>query len=1168
MSTRKLTFSLASLIVLIGLLAAPAFVYAETVSTVAFTSTPSAAKGGNYGPGDKVQVTVTFSGAVDVVTTGGTPTIALTNDDAGVGALSYASGSGTAALIFESAALITNGATDTDGLQIGANSMTLNGGFIYDAGSTTDAATITHTAGLLVAAQTVDLEAPTYNYAANTNPFLVSSAPYHVGEEIEVRLAFGEAMVTAGAIAFQIGNGTNPDRYLHASASGTPANTVTFSYTVQSGDSGRARINGQIVPRSIKDEAGNLVSATTQLLGAATLDLGNVSTTQPTVTAVAITSTGPYTDTTAHAIEVTVTFSESVAVTGTPQIELTIGAGKAKADYASGSGSAALVFSYSIVDTDAGAVSIAANALALNGGSINAIDTFQNPAVLTHDAVMPTDTNQNVGAPPSTTDVTVGSKSYVVVVPPNHDAAALPANATPHTISNFPDLSIHFVTGGTIDIVVTGGAKHDVVISEIMLARDLAKAGGAGTMRPEAAQWIELYNKTDAAKTVTLNFSKGYPADDSATGTTDRLSSAVAPGWDFNTTFSGALTGSTQKGAEKNFVSLRRKQKDNAYFPAGTILDGWSAGSWTLTDTSKVFLAGRIGTPGMVNRVKAFTPAKFTAPAMNVTFSEIANRSDDTNEWIELKGPAGTNLKKYKIDLVTTYNSWETVYHFPDNDSNKIHSSGVFLLTDQNPAENELAAVLENGVPKDGVRYRIATLADLPNDGNFLLVLRDGGGKIQDVAGHVKDNALKKDNPYTTLWPLAGNVGTISSYNTLASGKVYARVRNIQGYSATAGNKLKESAFGAAGFTGIGYDRNATVSDVNGGTPGYPNGASISAGGDATKNIVISEIMYNDGDGRLAQWIELQNLSHTHGVNLHNWRLYIVNHAKGFDGKVMDEVWLRNMQIPPRQTALIVSRAGRNTTNLPKQRLMNLRRAKQLLNPMGFYLKLEAKSNEGDVNKRQAGDEAGNLVAFDPTDRRDHQAYTDPAWALPSGMDETGSRVSIARRTSPKLQKLDGLNARHWVVSDIDRRISRMTSITYYGRVSDIGSPGQSVGSVLPVSLSKFRAERLESGEIVIRWTTESELDNAGFNILRSETRDGQFTKLNEQMIAGQGTTSERTAYDFVDKTAKPNVVYYYQIQDVSLDGDVATLRTSRLKGYISAADKLTTTWGELKALQ
>ena len=114
----------------------------------------------------------------------------------------------------------------------------------------------------------------------------------------------------------------------------------------------------------------------------------------------------------------------------------------------------------------------------------------------------------------------------------------------------------------------------------------------------------------------------------------------------------------------------------------------------------------------------------------------------------------------------------------------------------------------------------------------------------------------------------------------------------------------------------------------------------------------------------------------------------------------------------------------------------------------------------------------------------------------------------------------------------------------------------------------KFRPERLDSGEIVVRWITESELNNAGFNILRSDARDGEFTQLNTKLIAGQGTTSERNVYVFPDTSAKPNVVYYYQIQDVSLDGQVQTLRITHLRGNVSAAGKLTTIWGEIKALQ
>ena len=70
-------------------------------------------------------------------------------------------------------------------------------------------------------------------------------------------------------------------------------------------------------------------------------------------------------------------------------------------------------------------------------------------------------------------------------------------------------------------------------------------------------------------------------------------------------------------------------------------------------------------------------------------------------------------------------------------------------------------------------------------------------------------------------------------------------------------------------------------------------------------------------------------------------------------------------------------------------------------------------------------------------------------------------------------------------------------------------------------------------------------------------------------MIAGAGTTSEKQSYTYTDTSAKPNVVYYYQIEDVSLDGQRQLLTIgTRLRGHIGAAGKATTTWGELKNVQ
>ena len=159
-----------------------------------------------------------------------------------------------------------------------------------------------------------------------------------------------------------------------------------------------------------------------------------------------------------------------------------------------------------------------------------------------------------------------------------------------------------------------------------------------------------------------------------------------------------------------------------------------------------------------------------------------------------------------------------------------------------------------------------------------------------------------------------------------------------------------------------------------------------------------------------------------------------------------------------------------------------------------------------------------------------------------------------------------------WVLAS-DTGFAQSTHLTvqsYYGLPIDVGTPGFRAGGALPVELSQFRPERRkDTGAAVITWSTQSELNNAGFFIKRSRRRDGEFQIINATMIAGAGTTSEKQFYTYTDTTAQANVVYYYQIEDVSLDGNRQTLtRGIRLKGYVGAAGKATVLWGELKVLR
>ncbi len=73
-----------------------------------------------------------------------------------------------------------------------------------------------------------------------------------------------------------------------------------------------------------------------------------------------------------------------------------------------------------------------------------------------------------------------------------------------------------------------------------------------------------------------------------------------------------------------------------------------------------------------------------------------------------------------------------------------------------------------------------------------------------------------------------------------------------------------------------------------------------------------------------------------------------------------------------------------------------------------------------------------------------------------------------------------------------------------------------------------------------VEWSTESEMNTAGFNLYRGESPDGPFTvRVNEQLIPASPDPLAGGRYRFVDRTARPGVTYYYQLEEVERDGAV-----------------------------
>jgi hypothetical protein len=130
---------------------------------------------------------------------------------------------------------------------------------------------------------------------------------------------------------------------------------------------------------------------------------------------------------------------------------------------------------------------------------------------------------------------------------------------------------------------------------------------------------------------------------------------------------------------------------------------------------------------------------------------------------------------------------------------------------------------------------------------------------------------------------------------------------------------------------------------------------------------------------------------------------------------------------------------------------------------------------------------------------------------------------------------VDGFNAAHTVNFALVEDGMNLTNGLV--RIDETVSGGGD--APLPVSLSSFSAEL--NGDPTIRWTTQSESNNAYWNVYRSISQNlGQASWLNaDEMIEGAGTTAEPTDYVFIDLYGvEETFTYYYWIECVDNAGE------------------------------
>jgi uncharacterized repeat protein (TIGR01451 family) len=110
-------------------------------------------------------------------------------------------------------------------------------------------------------------------------------------------------------------------------------------------------------------------------------------------------------------------------------------------------------------------------------------------------------------------------------------------------------------------------------------------------------------------------------------------------------------------------------------------------------------------------------------------------------------------------------------------------------------------------------------------------------------------------------------------------------------------------------------------------------------------------------------------------------------------------------------------------------------------------------------------------------------------------------------------------------------------NITESNEGNNTGSDGLNVNNApTAVRISSFTATRAKNS-IIVKWVTDSETDNLGFNLYRAISLDGARTRLNPALIPALPGSQNGADYSFIDTVLETGYTYYYWLEDVDIHG-------------------------------
>jgi len=115
-------------------------------------------------------------------------------------------------------------------------------------------------------------------------------------------------------------------------------------------------------------------------------------------------------------------------------------------------------------------------------------------------------------------------------------------------------------------------------------------------------------------------------------------------------------------------------------------------------------------------------------------------------------------------------------------------------------------------------------------------------------------------------------------------------------------------------------------------------------------------------------------------------------------------------------------------------------------------------------------------------------------------------------------------------------RFDEVNGSTSFADIAGTNDTLSQVGNAVTlIELSGFKAVP-KGKKIIVKWKTDSETYNEGFNILRSDSKKGEYVVINDYVIPAEGNDAIGVAkYNYPDKDVEIGGKYFYKLVDIDI---------------------------------